>query len=356
MTNGENGPANAATLAEVPTEFEFIKRLRERATQSSQSSQNNQLVAGIGDDGAIIQSSGGKDTIVAADLLVEDIDFRRSTIPAYFLGHKALTVSLSDIAAMGARPRWCMTSIGLPEDVWQTEFLESFYDGLFELARQYDVQLIGGDTSRTPEKIVIDSVLIGECSAGTAVRRSGAKAGDQIFVTGSLGGSAAGLRLIERGAHLGNQNLEGTETQALDQILLRHLEPNARVGWGIVMGQERLATSMIDISDGLSSDLNHICGESGVGSLIESSLLPIDHQVVELCGRRALDPLQLALHGGEDFELLFTVNPNDVSRLPKRVDGVGITRIGEIRALSEGVKISEGTRVWDLTPEGWKHF
>src|SRR6185295_19224437 len=128
MTNGENAPANAATLAEVPTEFEFIKRLRERATQSSQSSQNNQLVAGIGDDGAIIQSSGGKDTIVAADLLVEDIDFRRSTIPAYFLGHKALTVSLSDIAAMGARPRWCMTSIGLPEDVWHTEFLDTFYD------------------------------------------------------------------------------------------------------------------------------------------------------------------------------------------------------------------------------------
>jgi thiamine-monophosphate kinase len=356
MPNGQDEQKNGATLAEVPTEFEFIERLRERVTLSSQSSQNNQLVAGIGDDAAIVRTSGGKDSVIATDLLVEDVDFRRSTTPAYFLGHKALTVSLSDVAAMGARPRWCLTSIGIPEDVWQTEFLENFYDGLFELAHQYDVQLVGGDTSRTSERIAIDSVLIGECAADSAVKRSGARPGDQIFVTGSLGGSAAGLRLIERGAHLADQNLGSTETQALDQILLRHLRPDARVGWGIVLGHERLATAMIDISDGLSSDLNHVCSESGVGSLIESTLLPIDHQVVELCGRRALDPLQLALHGGEDFELLFTVRPSDIPRLPKRVDGVGITRIGEVRPAADGVKISEGTRVWELTPKGWKHF
>ena len=354
MSHDQDEKQDATILA--PTEFEFIDRLRERVALQSPSAQSSQVIVGIGDDAAIVRSSGGKDTVVAADLLVEDIDFRRSTVPARFLGHKTLTVSLSDIAAMGARPRWCLTSIGLPEDVWQTEFLDNFYEGLFELARQYDVQLIGGDTSRTPERIVIDSVLVGECSGDRAVTRSGAIPGDQIFVTGSLGGSAAGLRLIERGAHLADHNLGTNETQALDQVLLRHLRPEARVGWGIVLGQERLATSMIDISDGLSSDLNHICSESRVGSLIESSLLPIDHQVVELCGRRALDPLQLALHGGEDFELLFTVRPNDVGRLPKRVDGVGITRIGEVRPASEGVKISEGTRVWELAQEGWKHF
>jgi len=113
---------------------------------------------------------------------------------------------------------------------------------------------------------------------------------------------------------------------------------------------------MIDISDGLSSDLNHLCAASGVGALIESSLLPIDHQVVELCGRRALDPLQLALHGGEDFELLFTVRPSDVARLPRRVDGTQITRIGEITNQNEGVQIREGSRIWDLNPGGWKHF
>jgi thiamine-monophosphate kinase len=113
---------------------------------------------------------------------------------------------------------------------------------------------------------------------------------------------------------------------------------------------------MIDISDGLSSDLNHLCAASGVGAIIDSSLLPIDHQVVELCGRRALDPLQLALHGGEDFELLFTVRPSDVGRLPRKVDGTPITRIGEIRVQDDGVKISERGRIWDLHPGGWKHF
>lgn len=340
----------------VPSEFEFIKRLRQQAALRSQTSKDSQLIVGIGDDAAIVRPSAATNTVVAADLLVEDIDFRRSTVPAVFLGHKALAVSLSDIAAMGARPRWSLTSLGLPEDIWQSDFTSNFYHGLFELAGRYDVQLIGGDTSRTPERIVIDSILVGECAIDGAIERSGATPGDQIFVTGSLGGSAAGLRLIERGAHLADQNLGTAETQVLDQILLRHLSPEARVGWGIVLGQERLATAMIDISDGLSSDLNHLCEESNTGALIESTLLPIDHQVVELCGRRALDPLQLALHGGEDFELLFTVKPKDVARLPKRVDGVSLTCIGEIRPASDGVKISEGTRVWELAPSGWKHF
>lgn len=330
-------------------EFEFIEALRERASASSS-------VTGIGDDAAVFQTSAGKETVVTTDLLIEDIDFRRATIPPFLLGHKALAVSLSDIAAMGARPRWSLTSIGVPGDVWQTDFADRLYSGLFELANRYDVQLIGGDTSRTEEKIVIDSIVIGECLAGHAVKRAGAVVGDQIFVTGALGGAAAGLRLVERGAHLAEQNLHDEDSQKLDHVLLRQLRPEPRVGWGIVLGDEKLATSMIDISDGLSSDLNHLCSASGVGAVIESSLLPIDHQVVELCGRRALDPLQLALHGGEDFELLFTVRPNDVARLPRRVDGTQITRIGEITNQNEGVQIREGARIWDLHPGGWKHF
>jgi thiamine-monophosphate kinase len=330
-------------------EFEFIRALRDRAPASSS-------VTGIGDDAAVVQTNTGKETVVTTDLLVEDIDFRRTTIPPYLLGHKALAVSLSDIAAMGARPRWSLISIGVPNDVWQTEFADRLYSGWFELANRYDVQLIGGDTSRTEEKIVIDSIAIGECATGQSIKRCGAKPGDQIFVTGSLGAAAAGLRLVERGAHLAQQHLDEDETQKLDHVLLRQLRPEPRVGWGIVLGEERLATSMIDISDGLSSDLNHLCSASGVGALIDSSLLPIDHQVVELCGRRALDPLQLALHGGEDFELLFTVAPDDVGRLARRVDGAPITRIGEIRNHDEGVKISERARTWDLNPGGWKHF
>jgi thiamine-monophosphate kinase len=330
-------------------EFEFIRALRDRAAATSS-------VTGIGDDAAVLQTSPGKETVVTTDLLIEDIDFRRTTITPYLLGHKALAVSLSDIAAMGARPRWSLISLGVPTDVWETGFTDRFYSGLFELANRYDVQLIGGDTSRTNEKIVIDSIVLGECAAAQAVKRSGAKPGDQIFVTGSLGAAAAGLRLVERGAHLAEKQLDDDDSQKLDHVLLRHLRPEPRVGWGMVLGDEKLATAMIDISDGLSSDLNHLCTTSDVGALIQSAPLPIDHQVVELCGRRALDPLQLALHGGEDFELLFTVRPDDVSRLPRKVDGTQITRIGEIRTNDEGVRISEGARVWELNPGGWKHF
>ena len=343
-----------ASNSSTKSEFDFIAALKQRVTTSAPKSES--LIAGLGDDAAVFRSGAGKENVITADLLVEDIDFRRTTTPPFLLGHKALAVSLSDIAAMGARPMWSLVSIGVPEDVWVTEFVNHFYDGLLELANHYGVQLIGGDTSRTNEHIVIDSVVAGECAAGTAVMRSGARPGDQIFVTGSLGAAAAGLRLIERGAHLAEQNLADEDSQKLDHVLIRQLRPEPRVGWGIVLGEERIASAMIDLSDGLSSDLHQLCEASGVGALIDSSLLPIDNRVVELCGRRALDPLQLALHGGEDFELLFTVKAADVARLPRRVDGVEIKRIGEITKATEGVRISEGPRVWELKAGGWFHF
>jgi thiamine-monophosphate kinase len=338
------------TPTSTRSEFDFIKKLRQQVPQLDQVS----LIAGIGDDAAVVRPFPGKDILLSTDLLVEDVDFRRTSTTASLLGHKALAVSLSDIAAMGARPRWCLISIGVPEEVWETRFVDEFYEGLFDLAKHYDVQLIGGDTSRTPDKIVIDSIVAGDCPNGSAITRATAKPGDKIFVTGSLGAAAAGLRLIERGAHLpaeGNDDLH-----LIDQLVLRHLRPEPRVGWGIVLGHERLATAMIDLSDGLSSDLNHLCETSGVGALLESSAIPVDKHVTEICGRRALDPLQLALHGGEDFELLFTVDPNSASKLPRRVDGVSVTRVGEIKNASEGVKISEGARVWELEPGGWQHF
>jgi len=331
------------------SEFDFINALRQRVASQS-------AVTGIGDDAAVFRSNSNKETVVSTDLLVEDIDFRRTTTPPYLLGHKALAVSLSDLAAMGSRPLWCLISIGVPEDVWQTDFVDRLYDGWLDLANRYGVQLIGGDTSRVHEHIVIDSIAIGECTAGMAVKRTGAQPGDQIFVTGSLGAAAAGLRLIERGAHLAEQNLGDEDSQKLDHVLLRQLRPEPRVGWGMVLGEERLATAMIDLSDGLSSDINHLCAASDIGALIDASLLPIDERVVELCGRRALDPLQLALHGGEDYELLFTVKPEHAARLPRRVDGVEIKRIGAVTSANEGVKISEASRTWELKPGGWKHF
>ncbi|MDQ6651554.1 MAG: thiamine-phosphate kinase, partial [Acidobacteriota bacterium] len=333
-------------------EFDLIHKLKRRAERTDSSASSfthppSSLICGIGDDAAVIRAEIGKNTVVTTDLLVEEIDFRRDTTRPDLLGHKALAVSLSDIAAMGARPRWALVSIGLPKEVWRSEFVDGFYEGFFRLADRYDVTLIGGDVSRTPERIVIDSIVIGESTIGGAIFRSGAQPGDQIFVTGYLGDAAAGLRLIEQGVRLQPQRTKQPATSAIggqssdrsiDHLLLRHLQPEPRVGWGLLIGDNQLATAMIDISDGLSSDLNHLCRESKVGALFDASRIPIDHLVTELCGRRALDPLMLALHGGEDFELLFTVKAESVDKLPTRVDGVSVTRIGEITDAASGIR------------------
>ena len=334
-------------------EFDYLKKLRERVRVGSA---GTGLVRGIGDDAAVFGVSPERHVVISTDLLIEDVDFRLDTTRPELLGHKALAVSLSDIAAMGARPRWALVSIAVTEAVWHSDFLDQFYEGFFQLADRLGVKLIGGDLSKTEAKIAIDSVLLGECRTGQEVLRSGAQPGDQIYVTGYLGDAAAGLRLLERGARVHTTSTGRRETNSVDHLLLRQLQPEPRVGWGILLGEQRLATSMIDISDGLSSDLNHLCEESGVGAVVEAASLPIDTVVREICGRRALDPLMLALHGGEDYELLFTVAPQNVSRLPKRVDGVSVTRIGEIREASEGVRISEGAKIWKLEPGGWEHF
>jgi thiamine-monophosphate kinase len=334
-------------------EFDFIDDIR---AQTEARGYPSELLRGVGDDAAVIKQLSGRDTVVSADLLVEGIDFRCDATQPGLLGHKALAVSLSDIAAMGARPRWALVSLAVPPDIWASDFAAELYKGLLSLADGYEVKLIGGDLSRAPGQIVIDSIVMGECPSGQAVLRSGAKPGDHLFVTGALGGSAAGLRLIERGARVGIHELEDPDIRPIQELLMRHLRPAPRVGWGLVLGEEQLATAMIDISDGLSSDLHHLCRESKVGAIIESDKLPIDPRVAALCGRRALDPLILALHGGEDFELLFAVSPENVPKLPKKVDGVALTKIGEVKSKSEGVCVSEGARVWDLKAEGWKHF
>lgn len=364
-------------------EFEFIARLRKQAFARKHSTR---IVKGIGDDASVIREAANRDLIVTTDLLVEGVDFHRQATPARLLGHKALAVSLSDIAAMAARPYWSFLSFGMPRDAWNGSFKDEFVSGYFALADQFGVTLSGGDVSETKEGIVVDSIVLGEVESGAAVLRSGARAGDQIFVTGNLGGAAAGLKLIELGARIEepseitdqrsaedksprsvDEPLDSeresnaaklsprSDDEAIQALLLRQLRPEPRAGWGIVLGEERLATAMIDLSDGLSSDLHHLCKESNVGAIIDAASLPLDENVKQLCGRRALDPLALALHGGEDFELLFTVAPETVPRLPKRVDGVVISRIGEITD-SDRIWIREKNRQWELQPLGFEHF
>ena len=272
------------------------------------------------------------------------------------LGHKALVVSLSDIAAMGARPRWALLSIGLPHEIWHTNFVDELYTGFFALADDYHVILVGGDVSRTPERVVIDSIVVGEAARDSAVLRSGARPGDHIFVTGSLGDAAAGLHLLERGVKLWNRRAYQRQFPFIERLLLRHLRPEPRVAWGALLGEEHLATAMIDISDGLSSDLAHLCRESNVGALIEAARIPVGSQVVRLGRRVALNPLSLALHGGEDFELLFTVRPRDLARMPQTVGGVSVTYIGDVTDQAGRVLIAAGKHVSTLVARGFSNF
>ena len=257
---------------------------------------------------------------------------------------------------MGARPRYALLSIGIPAEIWNSDFVDKLYDGFFALAESYNVQLIGGDVSRTPERVVIDSIVIGETMRGRAIRRAGARPGDHIFVTGTLGGAAAGLRLLEHGARLSRKRPQAARQLAVERLLLRQLRPEPRVLWGATLGEERQPTAMIDLSDGLSSDLLHLCHESRVGAVIEASRIPVDPLVESLCGRRALDPLLLALHGGEDFELLFTIRPRDLSRLPRHIGGVPVTYLGDVTREEGRIQVSEGSRVWTLKPAGFTHF
>ncbi|MGI9106106.1 MAG: thiamine-phosphate kinase [Pyrinomonadaceae bacterium] len=343
-------------------EFDFIARIRQRA-ESARVRDTAGLVHGIGDDAAVLSGRNGRDSVITADLLIEDIDFRR-TSPALDIGYKALAVSLSDIAAMGARPRWTLLSLGLPQDIWDSPFAESIYEGFLQAAHEFGVTLIGGDVSRTPERIVIDSIVIGETRRGRAILRSSARPGDHIFVTGTLGGAAAGLQLLERAQGLRGRAARMRLLSSLNALTKRQTRPTPRVECGALLGEQRLASAMLDLSDGLSSDLAHLCRQSGVGAHLEAARIPVapllkrinavnDNQLTRKLKNDALD---LALHGGEDFELLFTVRPRDLTRLPQRLGGVRLTRIGEVTEASAGIRIERDKRMMILQPSGFDHF
>jgi thiamine-monophosphate kinase len=345
------------------SEFDFITRIRhetnKRAANQSKKfpsafiAQRSALLQGIGDDAAVIRQRAGRDTVVTTDLLIEDIDFRLASTPPRLLGHKALAVSLSDIAAMGARPLWALVAVGVPVALWNNSFIDKLYGGFFELSERFGVTLIGGDVSRTPDGLVLDSIVMGEARSGHAISRAGMRPGDHLFVTGELGGSAAGLQLLERGERLTMRAARSPLARAVNGLLLRHLRPEPRVEWGIFLGQSRLASAMIDISDGLSSDLAHLCRESGTGALIDGSRVPVDPLIAQ-SGARA--PLTLALDGGEDFELLFAVRPRNLKRLRQEIEGVPITYIGDATEERGRILISHRGRVKTLRPRGFSHF
>jgi thiamine-monophosphate kinase len=323
-------------------EFNFIEIIRNRARH------NRGILQGIGDDAAVISSRPKYNLVITTDLLIEDIDFKRDWISPKHLGHKALAVSLSDLAAMGAKPKWVLISLGLPENIWHSNFKHRFYSGFLSLANQHRVALIGGDISRTPNQIIIDSIALGETPHGRAILRSGAQPNDHIFVTGTLGGAARGLHLLQKGERVSTKR---KRLKAHEELLLRHLKPDPRIDWALMLCKKQLATSMIDISDGLSSDLMHICSESYVGATIEASKIPIDPNI-----KTSEDALSLALNGGEDYELLFTVSSKNIRKIPKLLNGIPATYIGNITNKTKVISIIKDGRKRRLAPSGFKHF
>jgi thiamine-monophosphate kinase len=331
-------------------ERELIARIK----RSAKGSHNSAVVKAIGDDCAILRFKAGYEALVTTDLSIEGTHFRREWHPADVIGHRCLTRGLSDIAATGGEPVATFLSLAVPAELPQ-KWVDEFLGGMIALAKKHKVELAGGDVSAAP-MICADIVVLGEVPRGTAVLRSGAKPGDGIYVTGELGLAAAVLQALRKGEKISPKSREARA----------HFYPEPRVEVGRYLREHKLATAMIDVSDGLSTDLSHICEESGVGALISEHSIP--RPSGWQFGARPGSPaspvlagwggssLHMALHGGDDYELLFTAAR--LGKIPRKIAGVQITRIGEITADKRQqifLTDSHGQRKL-LTPGGWQAF
>lgn len=253
-------------------------------------------MCGIGDDCAVIPQKTGLDTLVSTDMLIEGTHFLREDIKAFELGWKSAAVNLSDLAAMGATPVGSFLSFALPQEI-ETSWIREFMDGFKDISIPCGCPLLGGDTTSSPDRLCISVTVLGNAPHGMAKLRSGARIGDKICVTGTLGDSAAGLQII----------LNGIERNEF--LLKRHYLPTPRVKEGKSLLETEGVHAMMDISDGIASDLRHILRESGVGAEIDLSLLPLSEELRRICTKEGWDANKLAVSGGEDYELLFTVSP-----------------------------------------------
>jgi thiamine-monophosphate kinase len=322
---------------------------------TSPTSRSSTLTLGIGDDCAILRQPPGSEVLVTTDFTLEDRHFRRDIHPPESVGHRCLARGLSDLAAMGATPIAAFLSLALPATMLAEApgrlWISRFFNGLRALGEMHDVPLAGGDTSQSPggfkALILADVVLVGSAPKGRALRRSGASPGDSLYVTGHLGGAAAELSaMLSRRRRI--NHVATTENHP-------HLFPEPRLDTGDSLLRRELATACIDISDGLSTDLAHLCRASGVAAEIEQTALPIHPLASKIHPEAAL---HAALHGGEDYELLFTAPA--ATRMPTSLAGVQITRIGKLTRKRSGRPLitliaPNGTHT-ELKPAGWEHF
>jgi thiamine-monophosphate kinase len=296
------------------------------------------VVLGMGDDAALLRPARGRELVLTCDWCLEGTHFLRDKHSADAVGWKCLARAVSDVAAMGGTPRCLLLSLALPRDL-AGRWLDEFLGGLRRAASRFDCWLAGGDTTASSRGVLINVTVVGEVATGRGLRRSGARVGDIIYVSGRLGEAELGLRLLRVAKRV---NLR-------DARLRKHLYPEARVELGQWLSEKRVASAMMDLSDGLSSDLGRLCDASGVGAVVETRKLP----VVRKAGAGGLE---LALHGGDDYELLFTVAKTKAHLLPRAIGGVALTAIGEITQGREVVLVGQDGSRRKLEPLGWDTF
>lgn len=334
---------STATLTEIG-ERGLIRRLRQRLPLPGPD-----VLVSIGDDAAAVR--GGAETLLlTTDTLLEGVHFRRSTATLREIGAKAIAVNVSDIAAMGGEPRYALLALALPPDLTVAE-VDELFAGVLDMAGQHGVTLVGGDTCAGPGGVLLSVTLVGRVD-GAPLRRSGAAPGDALLVTGSLGAAAAGLAVLQ-------QDPGGLPGPIREAVLRAHRLPTPRVAESQLIRASGGATAMIDLSDGLATDVGHLAAESGVGVRIDVDALPLSDATRAVARALRVDPLRWALSGGEDYELLFAAAPgraDDLARLVTARTGTLVHRIGEVRPRNEDVRfVDRAGRPHAVTP-GYDHF
>jgi thiamine-monophosphate kinase len=330
-------------------EFGLIEHL----TKKFQMQQPSTL-KGVGDDAAVIDNGNFK-TVISTDMLIEGIHFDLAYSPLEHLGYKAVVVNLSDIYAMNAIPKQITVSMAL-SNRFSVEALETIYKGISRACSFYNVDLIGGDTTSSPKGLCLSITAIGQGEANKLAYRNGAKVGDLLCISGDVGSAYLGLQILEREKRIFMEHpTVQPDLEGMNYLVGRQLKPEARRDIINLFSKANLVpTSMIDVSDGLASELFHICKQSGVGAILDENNVPLHPQTEEMALKFNLDPITCGLSGGEDYELLFTIDPNDLEKVKYMPD---IFICGEIVERSEGVKLhTKGGNIHDIKAQGWQHF
>lgn len=328
-------------------EFGLIDKLT-----SDVKNKNKSTLVGIGDDAAVISPDNKMLTVVSKDLLIEGVHFDMMYTPMKHLGYKSAVVNFSDIAAMNGKPKQLLVGIGVGAK-FSVEAIEEIYSGIKAACNAYSVDLVGGDTTSSSSGLVISATIIGEVAKDKIVYRKGAKPNDLICVSGDLGGAYMGLLILEREkkAFQANPNIQ-PDLSEHDYILERQLKPEARTAVVDLLSKADIKpTSMIDISDGLASDVKHLCNSSGTGCVISEEKIPIDQTTFDMAKEFNIVPTVAALNGGEDYELLFTIKQDDYEKI-KDIEGISV--IGYMTDKSEGERlITSDNNSFDLVAQGW---